>query len=257
MNIIKKIKFDFTTYFIILGSLFCGWFSNIILILLIIIIHELGHVFFLKLFHFPIIEIKLYPFGGITKTKLLINTNPSKNILIAFGGIIFQIILFMLFYLSYHFHLIRYYIYHLFILYNTSIIFFNLIPIVPLDGSIILKSFLTKIFSYKISNIITLIISIIGIIIYLSFNYLYKINNYLISLVLIYKTINFSKNIAYEQNLLYLERYLYKFKFNKIKYISQKDKFKLNTYHYIKNQDIYIPEEDFLHKLFSMLDRID
>lgn len=251
MSILKKIKFDFTTYFIIFGSLLCGYFKNILLILLIIIIHELGHVFFLKKYHAEIEEIRLYPFGGITKTKMLINTKTTHSIIIALGGFIFQIILFLIFHLIFKFHIIRPPIYNLFLKYNTSIILFNLIPIIPLDGSLILKNLFAKFLSFKLSNILTLVLSFLNILIYLSLNYLLAINNYLIVSILIYKSIIFLKRIPYEQNLLYLERYLYKLKFSKIKYINNKKYFKLDTYHYIKNNNHILKEEEYLEKLFD------
>ena len=89
------------------------------------------------------------------------------------------------------------------------------------------------------------------IIIYLSFNYLYKINNYMIASILIYKSIIFIKRIPYLQNLLYLERYLYKIPYKKIKYINKKENFKLDTYHYVKNNNLYLKEEEYLQKLFD------
>ena len=59
------------------------------------------------------------------------------------------------------------------------------------------------------------------------------------------------KRIPYEQNLLYLERYLYKLKFKKIKYVKKKNNFKLDTYHYVKNNNHILREEDYLQKLFD------
>ncbi len=251
MNILPKIKIDFTTYFLILSSLFCGWFKNIILIILIILFHELGHVYFITKYHYSIIEIRLYPFGGITQTKIPINTSIKKSIIIASGGILFQIILFIIMSFLYHISFIRYSIYSLFNKYNLSIILFNLLPIIPLDGSIIFKNILAKYYSYHLCNILISIISFLMLIIYLSLNYLYKINNYMIAGILLYKSITFVHKIPYFQNLLYLERYLYKIPFNKIKYINHKENIKLDTYHYIKKNNIYLKEEDYLAKLFD------
>ncbi len=251
MSILKKIKIDFTTYFIIIGSLLCGWFKNILLVFMIILIHELGHVCFITKYHYEILEIRLYPFGGITKTRMPINTPIKKSVIIALGGVLFQFLLFIFMLLIYKLGFIRYAIYSLFNKYNIAIILFNLIPIIPLDGSIILKSVLEEYYSFKTSNILISIISFFMLIIYLSLNYLYQINNYMIGGILLYKSIIFIKRIPYLQNSLYLERYLYKFPFKKIKYINKKEKFKLDTYHYIKKDKIYLNEEEYLEKLFD------
>ena len=72
------LKIDITTYILILLSLFAGAFKNIIILLNIIIIHELGHIWWLKKYHKNIINITIYPFGGITKYSSYLN-HKSNN----------------------------------------------------------------------------------------------------------------------------------------------------------------------------------
>ena len=94
-----------------------------------------------------------------------------------------------------------------------------MVPIIPLDGAIILKSILNKIFSFKTSYKLYVVISIINIIIYVGFNYKYSLNNYLIIGIFIYKIINSIKEYKYIYNRFLLERYLKKYKF---KYLNTK-----------------------------------
>ena len=63
-NIKAKFKINSFTYLLILSALWTGLIKNISLILLIVIIHELGHVFFLRHYEYNIEEIEIFPFGG-------------------------------------------------------------------------------------------------------------------------------------------------------------------------------------------------
>ena len=89
----KTIKIDFSTYVVILLSFLAGNFKRILLTIGIVIFHELGHVFWLKVFKVPILEVKIYPFGGITRTNKMLNYPLNKELVIALGGIFNQVIL--------------------------------------------------------------------------------------------------------------------------------------------------------------------
>jgi len=92
-----KFKINIATYFLILSFLFTGLIKNIILIYLIVVFHELGHIFIIKLLKYDIEEITIYPMGGVTKINKKINTPLKHEFLIAIFGVIFQIILMMFF----------------------------------------------------------------------------------------------------------------------------------------------------------------
>ena len=244
----KIIKVNILTLYFLLLLFLCGFIKIGLIILFVVLFHELGHVIFIKLFKYKIIDITIYPFGGITKIDKDINTPPNKELLIASGGIIAQIILFIIIYFLPLSTLTKEIIYK----YNLSIMFFNILPIIPLDGSIIINSLLNKVFSYKNSYYLYIIISIIFTIIYLLFNYWYSINNYLIVSLFIIKTYYAIKNYKYLKNRFLLERYLNKYEF---KYISTKtgnlDILKLDTYQYFKEQDHIISEYKKLQEKFD------
>ena len=244
----KIIKVNFLTLYFLLLLFLCGFIKIGLIIFFIVILHELGHVFFIKLFKYKIIDITIYPFGGIIKTDKDINTPPNKELLIASGGIIAQIIFFIIIY----FLPINILTKELLYKYNLSIMFFNILPIIPLDGSIIINSLLNKVFSYKISYYLYIIISILFTIIYLLFNYWYSINNYLIVSLFIIKTYYAIKNYKYLKTRFLLERYLNKYDF---KYISTKsgdlDILKLDTYQYFREQDRIVSEYKKLQEKFD------
>jgi len=171
----NKFKINNYTYFFFVACALCGYLKNISIIFFICLIHEMGHIFFIKLFKYEIVSVELLPFGGFTTTNKLINSNINKDIIIAFGGILFQIIFIIFLYLlKNNFNLITY---NLFINYNFILIIFNLIPIIPLDGNNILHLFLEKFFSYKISYYLNLIFSLIFLILFFIINYIYYLFN--------------------------------------------------------------------------------
>ena len=133
----KIIKINFLTIYFLLLLFLCGYLKIGIIIFSIVIIHELGHVFFIKMFKYEIIDITIYPFGGMTRIKKDINTPINKELFIAFGGILFQMILLGIT----MFLPISIITKTIFWKYNLSIMIFNMLPIIPLDGSIILKDF--------------------------------------------------------------------------------------------------------------------
>ena len=244
----KIIKVNFLTLYFLLLLFLCGYLKIGIIIFLIVLFHELGHIFFIKLFKYKIINVTLYPFGGITKIDKDINTPLNKELLIACGGIIFQLILFIIIYLL----PINIITKNLLYKYNMSILLFNMLPIIPLDGSIIINSLLNKIFSYKVSYYLYIIISIIFSIFYLLFNYWYSLNNYLIVSLFIIKTYYAIKNYKYLKTRFLLERYLNKYEY---KYISTKtgdlDILKIDTYQYFKENNKIVSEYSKLKEMFD------
>ena len=61
-----------------------------IIISVLIIIHELGHFIFAKIFGIETDKIYIYPLGGISKFNMPLNTSPYKEFLILIMGPIFQ-----------------------------------------------------------------------------------------------------------------------------------------------------------------------
>ena len=250
MNLLnmKIIKINFLTIYFLLLLFLCGYLKVGLIIFFIVIFHELGHILFIKLFNYKIVSINIYPFGGITKINKDINTPVNKELIIAAAGVIFQLLLFIIIIIL----PISNYNKSLFYKYNLSILIFNLLPIIPLDGSIILNSLLNKIFSYKLSYYIYLIISFITLILYILTNYWLSLNNYLIVGLFLIKTYYAWKNYKYLYNKFLLERYLNKDEF---KYLSTKegdlDILKLDTYQYFKENNKILSEHEKLKTRFS------
>ena len=96
MNLLnmKIIKINaFTIYFLLL-FFFCGLIKSALIIFSIVLIHELGHVFFALVLGYKIEKITIYPFGGVTIINKDLNTPINRELMIAFGGIFFQLFLY-------------------------------------------------------------------------------------------------------------------------------------------------------------------
>lgn len=236
----KIIRFDYTTLYLLFILLLCGYIRVGLTILFIVLFHELGHVLVCLLFKYKIISVTIYPFGGITRVEKDINTSTNKEIILSLAGIFMQLILIPIIKDS------------IFIKYNLSIMLFNMLPIIPLDGSNFLKATLNKFFSFKKSYTLYIIISFISILIYIVYNYKYSINNYLIISIFFYRIYKDIENYKYIYNRFLLERYLKKYNF---KYIDTRkgnlDILKIDTYQYFKEDEKIVSEAKKLKEKFD------
>ena len=243
------INLDISTILLYLLMCLTGDFKRVVLTFIIIIIHESGHIIFLKYFQVPITKLTIYPFGGLIKTNKLINFSPIKELLISIGGLLNQLILYLIFYFLYKHNLINTYTYNLFLSINTSLILFNIIPIYPLDGYIILNSIFNIYIPYLKSNVLSLIISIITLIIFILYSYNYKINSIFVISFLLYKLYNYLKDYKYIHNKFILERSMYDIPYNKIIYLNTYSPYylKLNKYYYFN----YRSEKDIINSIYK------
>lgn len=248
-NILDKIKIDYSTYLLILIGLLAGYIKNILVILIIVIVHELGHVFFFYLYKIEIDKIIIYPYGGVSRVNKKIHERIYKDILISLGGIIFQGLLIIGVIFLYKGGFIVKSTYNLFITYNRSVILFNLIPLIPLDGSKLLLSICSKYLSYRISYIMMIVISSISLICFIIYNMVFKLNDIVIYLFLVISLINCIREFKYVKNKFYLERILYNNYYDGIVSDSCNIKeMRIDKYYYYKDGNRYINERDYLLK---------
>lgn len=243
-NILNKIYLHPIFLMTTLVFIFIGHFKFIFYFMLLILVHEFGHILMSFLFKWNIEKIIILPFGGLTKFNEKINRPLIEEFLIAVAGILFQIIFFIIIKDKIQ--------YKYFSFINYFIIIFNLIPIYPLDGSKILNIFLNIIFSFKKSIKITIFISYIFIIIgtLLFFN-----KNKLIVFIITFLSLEVNKLNKQKKELFnkfLLERYLNEFKFRHRKIINNVDKMKRDYKHLFYVDGKYITENYFLKKMFDI-----
>ena len=215
---------------------------------LIIIVHEIGHVLMGILFKWKIEKIIILPFGALTIFNEDLNRKLKEEFLIAIMGPMFQILFtFFLYYLG-----VQNAVY-----YSISILCFNLLPIVPLDGSKLLNVFLNKITSFKRSHVFIIMISFLTmfmVIINTDFNLIFI----LILVFLFMRVFSEIKNHDSLFNRFLLERYLKSYRFKKIKKINSQDvrKMERDYTHLFYDGFKYVSEREVLKKRFDFKGRL-
>ena len=247
-SILNRIKINKITYILILGCFLTGLVKDLFAIYSLVLFHELGHIIISKKYNWNINRVEVYPFGAITLYDDKIDKPFHEELVVTIMGPLFQIVLYLFFFYLNRNYYITDYFFSLIKNYHYSILLFNLIPIIPLDGSKIINLLLNKLFSYRNSYILLLIISCFNLFIFIIINinntsYIIIFSFLLSELVLYYK----NKEILY--NRFILEKYLYKNDYKKYKKINSIKQMKRNKKHLIKYNNIYISEKCAIKKI--------
>ena len=189
-------------------------------------------------------KIEIYPLGGISKFKMDLNISPKKEILILIMGPIFQQLFYLLLIkiLPNKQQLINNYHY--------GILFFNLLPIYPLDGGKLVNILLSYIFPYKKSLKGTLWVSYL-ITVSLLLTKEKKGNTIIMIIFLICLITKEKRKVNYNYNKFLLERYLNNYHFSKNKIITKEENFYRNYNHLIQKNAKYYWEEEYLEKKYK------
>ncbi len=240
-----KVEINNLTYIFLLLSFLSGYFEYVFLLLLIIFIHESGHYIFSCIEGIKPSKIIIYPFGGNTLLETELNTKIYKEFISLIGGIIFQLLFYLLVIILFNNNLITFHVFNIIKKINILLVSFNFLPIIPLDGGRLLNLFLDYFFCYKLSFKISIIISTIFTI---AFGIINKTLFAGILVLFLIKSIYLEIiNIDTKYNVFLFERYKNKYKFNKTIYINKYTNFKRDKYHIINN----VNEDVFLSKILS------
>ena len=228
------------TYIIALIFILIGYFKFYLSFMLVLFIHELGHITLSLIFKWHIKSIILLPLGLLLKFEDNLNKSLIEEFIISISGIVFQLV-FITFIHNYYL-----------VISSNIILIFNILPIYPLDGSKVINIVLNKITNFKTSYFLTLILSFITLIILISISIINKSLIFIISFIPL--LINIIELITNKDNVFIkflLERYLYNIKFKKYKYINNIKHMKRDYTHYIINGNNIESENIFLNKLFG------
>ena len=241
-------KIDNSVYVLMLLGLLSGYIKNIFIVLVIVLIHELGHVFFFYMFNYKVDSVVIYPFGGVSKVNKRVHERIYKDVIVSLGGIMFQVLLWFVFYLLYNGSFIVRSTYDMFVTYNFRIVLFNLIPIIPLDGSKLLFALCTKYLSFKKSYYMMVIVGSVSLVLFVLYNFIFKLNDLIIYIFLIISLYDVIRESKYVINKFYLERVLYDNYYDGIIYKAKIDDMRLNKYYYFEDSNKYISEKKYLIK---------
>lgn len=215
----------------------------------LILVHELGHFITAMIFHIGVDKIYIYPFGGISKFNLSLNESLKKEFLILIMGPLMQLI--------FSFFLSQLEFFHnyqkLIMVYNYTILTFNLLPIYPLDGGKLLNIILSFHVSFQKSLNVTFLISYLTIFLlslYFFIHY-FSLNVIIMISFLWYKLKKEESNKNYLFDKFLLERYLNSYQFKRRKKVDDVRDFMRGRNHLVRSGGRYYTEKEVLYKKFN------
>ena len=249
-SIYKKLKIRPELIIVFFLAFISGLFKDILVFFLIILIHELGHITSSLLYGWKIEKINFGICGGFICYSDKIDKPFKEEFLIAISGFLFQSLFYLFSFFLYKNSIIGIKQMVLIQKYHYSILIFNMLPIIPLDGSKIINVLLNVFFPYKKSLKITSFISFICIILVSFSFFIFKIkiecSYIMIFCFLIKKIIKFYKDVPYLFNRFLFERYSDPINSRKIKIIKgyhlnllrrqKKHEFLIGKKHYKENE---------------------
>lgn len=119
------------------------------IILMIVLIHELGHYFMARLFKWRVESIMLWVFGGVMKTEEHGNSSLRQEALVIIAGPVQNLFIYLGLYFLSAYSVFPSPVLELIFYYNTAILIFNLLPIWPLDGGKLLFVLLSSYLPYR------------------------------------------------------------------------------------------------------------
>lgn len=225
-------------------------FKEFGMVLLIIIVHEFGHLIAALYFKWNTGKIVIYPFGGCCKFDEEVNKPLKEELIILLSGPLMQIILCLIMGYFTSKGLMTYRNFSIFKTYHYTLLIFNLLPIYPLDGGRILNIITSYFFPYKSSNKIVISISLVMIIIGL---FLYKNLNFtMMGILMFIEILLYLKRQDFLYNRMLLERYIGSFKFKKLKVIKNKNNMYKDKRHVVLYNNKYITEKEYLKERFKV-----
>lgn len=125
--------------------LISGYWSTAVVIYLLLVLHELGHILAAASFRVRIYELELLPFGSSAKMENIFEGHPVKETIIAAAGPVVSLI-FAVSAFTLHHYFPNFIPDELLLAekYGYLIACFNLLPVLPLDGGRILRAILSR-----------------------------------------------------------------------------------------------------------------
>lgn len=203
-----KFKLHYSLLGLLIVFIFSGLYVEFLIFFLVIILHELGHLFVIVLFKQKLITFNLTIVGAILDVEYK-DLKIYQEALISIAGVLVNgLILIFTKYLG------NLYYQDILIKYNLLLIIFNLLPIYPLDGFHLLEAlfrikndpFFEQKLLKKIS-IITLITTFLFAIIYLK----------TLSILIVFAFLNYHNLVLYLYHTQFvLKKFMQRYKYKKV-----------------------------------------
>lgn len=133
-DLLRKIQIHPLLWMVIALAVATAHFIELMMVLLIIFVHEMGHGFAASFFSWRIKKIALLPFGGVAEMDEHGNRPLKEELIVVLAGPLQHVWMIGVAYILYLIGIVPEKWHSLFIEYNLMVLLFNLLPIWPLDG---------------------------------------------------------------------------------------------------------------------------
>lgn len=196
-NELNKVSISPSFLLLIVLCLFGGFLKESLILLISLFLHELGHLFLIRLFKAKISSVSITGIGIFINVSDYYKLSLLKKVLISLGGIIVNILVVLI---TIHIPGI---ITKDLMKINMILALFNCLPIYPLDGFQLIRHFLNCIYEEEYLNDLLSLVSMLLIAVLFIIAFIYQSYGIMIILVvLFYKTLQLKKN----RNILYLKK---------------------------------------------------
>lgn len=256
-SIYKKVHLSSFFLCVIFLSLLSGLFKDVITLFIVIMVHELGHVTTSLIYGWKIKRIDIGICGGYITYDENIDKPFLQEFLIAISGFLFQTILYLVVAILCRLTWLDERVLFLVRKYHYAELFFNLLPIFPLDGAKILMVLLNLFLPYKktlnIANVTSWLTLIIVMLLFLFSGLKIEYSYIMILSFIMTKLITFAKDAPYLFNRFLFERYKSPIKINRYIWVNNDDvtKFRRQRKHYFLVNNHYYHESKILAKRFD------
>lgn len=150
-----------TTWLIMAIAILTAHVYELLMLLTVVLIHEMGHACAATYYKWRIKSITLLPFGGVLDTEEHGNRPLKEDLMVILFGPLQHLSLFLLVYLAHMAGLMDYETYITLLYINSTVCLFNLLPVWPLDGGKLLFLLFSLRYSFLKSHLLTLHFSIL------------------------------------------------------------------------------------------------
>ncbi|AJD91652.1 hypothetical protein JMA_23350 [Jeotgalibacillus malaysiensis] len=148
-----------------LASFLSGQFFSFFMLFVLVLFHEAAHAVTAICFKWKVSKLTLLPFGGQLEVNRILNKPVIEEMTVASSGPAFHILIHLMIVYNQPSFSYTDELYHL----NLQLLFFNLLPVWPLDGGRIVYSIANLFFPFKKSVELTVLLSSLSLLIMLSY----------------------------------------------------------------------------------------
>ncbi|WP_258921382.1 M50 family metallopeptidase [Heyndrickxia coagulans] len=146
--LLKKIKIHPLFWLVAAIAAVTARFQDLILLFAIIFIHEMGHAVAAQYFSWRVKKIAIFPFGGVAETEEHGNRPLKEELIVTLSGPLQHVWIAVFAYLLFRFDVLPGQMYTQIGEWNRAILFFNLLPIWPLDGGKLLNMAFSTVYPF-------------------------------------------------------------------------------------------------------------